>query len=160
MIKMTTKTTEKGGEGFKRLQQMLHKYKAAYVTVGVHEDAGVYPDEGVSVVEVALWNEFGTRDIPERSFFRSAIDENDAKINAWREEAITNIIEKGWTIEKALEMMGLRLQLLIQNKIKSNVPPPNSEATLAAKKAAGVPANTLINSGLMLRSIAFRIVLK
>lgn len=159
MIKSKITTTVKGDDKFKKLQQMLSKYKEAFVTIGIHDDAGNYPD-GQAVVEVALWNEFGTRNIPQRSFFRSAIDENESKINAWREEAIANILDKDWPIEKALEMVGLRIQFLIQNKIKSNIPPENSPATKAAKLADGVAPSTLIWSGLMLRSVGFKVTLK
>lgn len=128
----------------------------AYVTIGVHEDAGAYPD-GTSVVQVALWNEFGTDNMPERSFIRSTVDENRSKIEVWRLEMIENIMTKGWTVNKALEAMGFRIQVLIQNKIKSNVPPPNAESTLAGKRRDGVGSSTLIHSGLMLRSIGYRV---
>lgn len=170
MIYSKISTTEKGGEKFKRVLHELEKYKEAYVTIGLHEGAGDYPD-GTSVVEVGLWNEFGTRTIPERSWLRSAIDDNASKINAWREEAIENILEKGWSVEKALEMVGLRIQILIQNKIKSNIPPEygagrhgNSQASIDraqnAKRALGQPPVTLIASNLMLRSVTTKVVLK
>lgn len=167
IIKPKITTTVKKDES-KKLLAIIQQTKGAYVTVGVHEDAGKYP-EGPSVVEVALWNEFGTRTAPERSFFRSALDENEGKINEWREEAISNMLTKGWTVKQALEMMGFRLQTLIQNKIKSNVPPPNAPSTIIAKTRSGVlpksglaggregQTSTLIDSGLMLRSITYKV---
>ena len=154
-----------------KLKAALKKANGSYVTIGIHEDAGEYED-GTSVVSVALWNEFGTQNIPERSFFRSTLEENESKINAWREEAIKNITEKNWPASKALEMIGLRVQILIQNKIKSNVPPPNAPSTIKAKQASGVApksgfkkgfegrTGTLINSGLMLRSVTYRVFTK
>lgn len=154
-----------------KFKEMLKKLQSAYVTIGIHENAGQYED-GTSVVNVALWNEFGTERIPERSFFRSALTENEGKINQWREEAISNIMEKGWTVKKALDMVGFRVQLLIQNKIKSNVPPPNAPSTIESKQRSGVSpksgfkpgfesrTGTLIDSGLMLRSVTFRSFVK
>jgi hypothetical protein len=151
----------------KKIRDAMKKLNGSYVTIGFHQDAGQYED-GTSVVSVALWNEFGTQHSPERSFFRSAINDNQTKINEWREEAIRNITEKGWTVKKALEMIGFRIQVLIQNKIKSNVPPPNAPSTIQAKQRAGVSpksgfkkgfegrTGTLINTGLMLRSVTFR----
>lgn len=156
MIKSKITTKVKGEEKAKRLMDILKKHPKAYVSIGIHEGAGEYPD-GQSVMEVALWNEFGTETIPERSFIRSAIDQNEGKINSWRDEVITNIVEKGWTVEKALETMGFRIQLLIQNKIKSNVPPPLAESTAAAKSRRGRPTVTLIDSGLMLRSVTYKV---
>jgi hypothetical protein len=152
----TTTKNDKSEEFFKKLKQI----KTGYVTIGVHEDAGSYGD-GTEVVKVALWNEFGTPDadypIPERSFFRTAIDQNIDKINNWRDEMIDNIFEKGWSVEKALNAMGLRIQILVQNKIKSNVPPINAESTSASKKSRGVGQKTLMDSKLMLRSVTYKV---
>ncbi len=119
-----------------KIREMLKKYKEAYVSIGIHEDAGVYPGQNPpSVVEVALWNEFGTETSPSRSFIRSTMDEKESLINKWREEMIDNILFKEWTVEKALTAMGFRIQILVQNKIKSNVPPPLKESTAREKLA-------------------------
>jgi|WetSurMetagenome_2_1015567.scaffolds.fasta_scaffold112317_2 hypothetical protein len=136
--------------------------KESYVTIGLHEDAGQYTGgkSNPSVVEVGLWNEFGTETSPERSFLRSTIDENQSLINNWRDEAINNMILKGWTLNKALEMMGFRIQVLIQNKIKSNMPPPLAKSTSDAKISHGLAPVTLIETGLMLRSVTFKVELR
>lgn len=141
------------------IQKILDQCRGAYVTIGVHEDAGQY-DSGVSVVEVAMWNEFGTTNIPERSFLRSTFDENATKINQWRELAIQNILTKGWSVEKALEMIGFRVMTLVQNKIKSNVPPPLAKSTAEKKLQNGIAPRTLIDSGLLLRSITYKVYVK
>ena len=156
MIKIKSHTTDNGKDKVKKLMSVLEKSKGAYVTIGIHEGAGSYPD-GKSVVQVALWNEFGTEHIPSRPFFRSSIDGNEALINKWREEMIENIVSKGWPVKKCLEAIGLRVQILIQNKIKSNMPPPNAPRTIAQKQKDGVAAETLIHSGLMLRSVTFKV---
>lgn len=170
MIKVKVQTTLKSSNA-KKLREVLKRSKGAYVTVGIHSDAGAYED-GTPVFKVALWNEFGTKTAPERSFFRSTLHEKTEQINRWREEAIQNILEKGWTPERALEMLGFRVKVLIQNKIKSNVPPPNAPSTIAAKQHAGVSpksgfkagfegrTSTLINSGLMLRSVGYKVFAK
>ncbi len=92
-------------------------------------------------------------------------------INQWREDALVNIIEKGWPVKKALDMIGFNLQVLIQNKIKSNIPPeygsgkkPNDGETIQQrqeqKRRRGYPPRTLIETGLMLQSLTFRSVVK
>ncbi len=156
MIKVSTTTSVKGQELVRQFLDRIKRGSDAYVSVGVHEGAGSYPD-GQSVVEVALWNEYGTRTIPERSFLRSTVDENIPLLNSWREEMIGKVLHEGWTVHKALEAIGFRLQVLIQNKIKSNVPPPNAPSTVAHKKAEGVAPDTLIETGLLLRSITFEV---
>ena len=160
MIKMSARTTDSGKKAFEAFIKDLKKYKGAFVSVGVHEGAGNYTGGGkeeVSVVEVALWNEFGTKYMPERSFIRSTVDENQGLINAWRQEAIGKITEGKWTVEKALEAIGFRLKLLIETKIKSNVPPPNAPSTLAIKKRDGAGSATLMHTKLLSRSITYQV---
>lgn len=180
----------KGEEHAKRIRMLAEKHKGAHVTIGIHSDAGKYtggknpPD----VVQVALWNEFGTQTIPQRSFFRSALRDNEAKINRWREEMLNHMVTDNWSIEDVLNTMGQRIQILIQNKIKSNVPPPNALGTTRGKQRSGVlpqsatlkgrfgmankrlkgkfaamkmqaqgKTKTLIDSGLMLRSVTYKV---
>lgn len=157
-LRPKTKTKIKGGDRVARLRQALEASKGAYVSIGVHEGAGQY-DDGTAVVEVALWNEFGTSDIPERSFIRSTVAEQTTAINELRAEAFRRMAEDAWSPKKALSMIGTQVAIHIQNKIKSNVPPENAKSTRASKEARGVAQRTLIDSGLMLRSITYQVVL-
>lgn len=158
------KTTVKGQELVDKFFREIKKAENSYVTIGLHEDAGTYPPGkdgiSVSVVEVGLWNEFGTETSPERSFLRSAIDEGQSQIEAWRMELMSKVMMGTMSLEKSLEAMGFRIMTLVQNKIKSNVPPPNAPSTVAAKERHGVAPNTLIDTGLMLRSVTYKVVIK
>lgn len=159
MIALKTSIEDRKDPAFEKIIKELQRLVDSYVTIGVHDDAGEY-DDGQSVVMVALWNEFGTETSPERSFLRSAIDKNVSQINDWRDEAILNIIEGGWTAAKALEMVGFRIQVLIQNMIQSDVPPPNVQSTAEQKIRDGVPANTLQWTKTMLRSVTYKVVMQ
>lgn len=176
---MKSQTKVKGQDRVDRLRSKLRKFPHAYVQIGFFQGAGKYPGEDApEVVEVALWNEYGTSNMPARPFLGPAVDEHIDLINRWREEMITNIIEKDWEIQKALEAIGFRIKTLIENKIKSNVPPPNAPGTIAHKQsqgqlpkkvkgqggaegraalAAGGKTNTLIDTGLMLRSVTYKV---
>ncbi len=170
MIIPVTSTSDVGKAAFDKLVTTLKKASNSYVTIGVHQDAGKYTDgpNPPDVVEVALWNEFGTdggtwngNGIPERSFMRSAIDENQAKLDQWREQAIENILFKGWDVQKALEFIGFRIQDLIWKKMDSGVEPVNTDATIEAKIAAGEqPIITLQATRLLRRSITYRVVIR
>lgn len=166
MIKTHAVTSDKKTPGLdpKDLAKRIAQMKRSYVTIGIHSDAGQYGDTGVEVYEVALWNEFGTPNaahpIPERSFFRSALNENEGVLNELREQLIQDITEGKVTVKKALEKVGFRVKTLIENKIKSNVPPENAESTKNAKIAAGYGTNTLIASGLLLRSVTYKVEMK
>lgn len=205
-MKINVSIQDKKDPNADKIFKELKKLNGSYVTVGIHQDAGQYPD-GQDVVQVALCNEFGTDTIPERSFFRSAIDGNQSKINAWQEEALERVLSGQWTAEHALESIGFKIQILIQNKIQSNVPPPNAPSTVRKKMNSGtlpksirifdknigqfkkgskynsktgeygvfkrltgeVAANylsasghtkTLIDTGLMLRSVTYKVIMK
>ena len=70
--------------GGKKLDRFLRRAKAAQgsgvqaVEVGFYSTAK-YPD-GTPVTNVAAWNEFGTSSIPERPFFRQAIQGADQEL--------------------------------------------------------------------------------
>jgi hypothetical protein len=146
---MTTTDKDKSIELYKKLEQI----KKGFVTIGIDEDSGSYEKTGIPIVKVALWNEFGTDTQPERSFLRTAIDEGTAQINKWQQEILINILEKNWSVEKGLKALGLRIQVLIQNKIKSNVPPPNKPSTLKRKHGS----ITLNDTKTMLRAVGYRV---
>lgn len=177
MIRSKTKTSAKGAAFLERLEKIAKSTDGAYVTVGVHDDAGQYEGKqelqhvatrharkvfkmvnvAPTVAQVAAWNEFGTGKIPERSFLRSTLTEQTGNLARWRIEALRNIATNGWPVTKALEMIGLRLQVKIQNKIKSNVPPPNAPSTVERKKEKGIAPRTLIETTLLLRSIRYKV---
>lgn len=92
--------------------------------------------------------------VPERSFMRSTVD---AKKNGeWRiaaEELRKEMIEGRMTTDRALGLMGLRIKKDIQEKIRSQVPPPNAPSTIAAKGSD----HPLINTGQLLNGIDFEV---
>lgn len=159
MFKPKIEIKEKNKDSEKKLKDVFQKMGKSFVTIGVHENAGQYED-GTSVVQVALWNEFGTEHIPERSFFRSTLDKHEDQINSWRKEAIEKIIDGKETPEHALESIGFKIRELIKNTILSNVPPPNADSTAAHKRAEGVPVRTLVETNLLLRSVEYHVVMK
>lgn len=172
VMKVKVSISDYKSKDMERLEAFMKGAKSAYVTIGIHSDAGEYPG-GPDVVEVALWQEFGTETIPQRSFIRSVIDGEDfgSKINQWRDEAIEKILFQNWTLDKALDYVGFKVQVLIQNKIKSNTPPPYGTgkgpnppervaALQKAKRAKGFPVRTLIETGLLLRSVGYKVVVQ
>lgn len=159
MISAKVKTTYKGQDQYDAFMKRMKKLKGSYVSIGVHEGAGAY-DSGIPVFQVAIWNEFGNKQIPEHAFFRTALDGHESEINSWREELLKQVMDGKITEQKALASLGFRIQVLIQNQIKSNMPPENAPSTVAAKVRDGVAPETLIWSGLMLRSITFQVVMK
>lgn len=159
MIKPKVTITSKGEDELKKFIERMKSIKSAYVTIGVHEDAGQYQD-GTSVVSVALWNEFGTETIPSRPFMRSVAYGMEADINRLREKVLGEVVDGRKTAEKALEEIGFFVREQIKNKIVNGGFAPNAPSTVAAKKRDGVAPNPLIDTTLLLRSIEYRVVMK
>ena len=170
--------------GWARLRAELEKARGRpHVKVGVlAADADkAYEGGGTTVLDVAIWNEFGTERIPERSFLRSTADEQRAAMGS-RMQAYMRAFENGsLSISGALERIGLEMQAAIKHTIVTMTDPPNAPSTIRAKarragrreiararreggKAAADAAlakynNPLIDTGQLLNSIHSEVVL-
>lgn len=149
-------TEVKNGEAFAKFVEEMKKINGAYVAIGLYEESGEYKD-GMSVVEVGLATEFGKDNVPEFGWMRQTIDENMGKINDTRDDCLGKIHEGTMTVAQSLNKLGFLIQVLLQNKIKSNMPPENSDSTQKRKIREGVAPRTLIETGLMLRSVTYRV---
>uniref|UniRef100_A0A6M3KX07 Tail protein n=1 Tax=viral metagenome TaxID=1070528 RepID=A0A6M3KX07_9ZZZZ len=148
---------KKGGivrkdQGWMSLKASLAQLGDYDVSVGVLGEAEPYESGSpVTVAEVATFNEFGTRTIPERSFIRSTIA--DKKL-AWTRMART--ILRGKTkiaTQNMYQALGMRAQADVQNTIVRLVDPPNAPSTIKAKKSD----NPLIDTGRLKNSITYEI---
>jgi hypothetical protein len=159
MVKTKVQITDTGKREREEYIKRMKSIDGKYVSIGVHEDAGQYTEgkNPPSVVQVAFWNEFGTVNIPERSFIRSTVDEGASEIDELREQVVASIEEHTMTEYQALSKVGFTISEMIRNKIKSNIPPANSPATLAEKKQQGVGSETLQWTKLLLRSIGYKV---
>ena len=107
-----------------------------------------------TVGAVAVYNEFGTERIPERSFVRWTADNKRPKWYRLSEQLRKPVIMGQAPVPKALGLMGVTMQGDIQERISSNVPPPNSPETIARKGSS----ITLIDTGQMRASVHYEVV--
>jgi hypothetical protein len=172
LLKTKVTVEDKGAKEFEKFKKRFNELAGSYVAIGVHEGAGSYGDGGPTVVQVALWNEFGTESIPERSFIRSALDDNLEKINKWREKLLGEFVAGKRSHENALDALGFRIAELIKNQITLGVDPAygtgrpeakNSPARIAWRQAQKHEdfghSKTLIATTLLIRSITHKVVL-
>lgn len=106
----------------------------------------------VTLADVASFNEFGTRRIPARSFMRSTFDENLDAYSRWIERLLPTL---GITrsAQGVAEMIGIKMQADVTQKIVDLKDPPNAPATIARKKST----NPLIHFGHLRQSIAYEV---
>ena len=118
------------------------------LSIGIHAAEGdkTDGDSTRSVLEVAIWNEFGTSRIPSRSFLRGWFDENEAQIyGKWG-----SICAKGLDKDVAMEQFASGAVGQIQVRVSNRIPPANAPSTLRQKAPKDVP---LIRTGQLRSSI-------
>lgn len=139
--------------GYRKMREnMKRASKGGGVSVGIHANEGAQSEAGsaVTVLDVAIWNEFGLG-VDERSFLRAWVDEN-ASVNAEKlRKAMISVVRGQKTLEQELELIGLSFQGGIQKKIASGVMPQNRQSTID-KKGSSTP---LIDTGQLRQSITF-----
>ena len=141
--------TQRGG---KKLQELLKKAgKAGVKKVEVGFFSTARYQDGTRVAEVAAYNEFGTRSIPERPFFRRAIAE--------MEDGLGKVIQAGIDTEKMTvdsnlaDKVGAYAAGEVQNSITELRDPPNAPETARRKGSS----NPLVDSGFMRGSVSWRV---
>lgn len=122
----------------KDLKKELKSYRGVRVGYIGKES---YPN-GLTVAKNALIQEYGTERIPPRPFMRKAFKEKDQWANLF-----TKIWNRG--IKSAFLNVGNAMTTSIVKSITSNIPPPNSAATIRRKGSS----KTLIDTGLLMNSI-------
>ena len=157
------KTRIKGG---KKLDAFLKKAKGAKgvkeVEVGFYDTARYPPmrtgknggqrQEPHPVTLVAFWNEFGTKTIPERPFFRNAIQSMQHPILELLKSEVdsrTMIVDR-----RIADRVGLIGQSEVRQSITKLRTPPNAEWTKRRKGSS----NPLIDTGFLRASATYTIV--
>jgi hypothetical protein len=138
--------------GWFRIKREVMKMKHASARIGVLQSAPAYKD-GTSQAEVAFHNEFGTKDIPERSFIRATADEQRSRYTRVLKGEADKIMTGKSTVKLSLEKVGLLAQGHVRKKIKNLKTPPNAPATIKAKRSS----NPLIDTSTMLKSIDYEV---
>lgn len=114
-------------------------------------DADKAYDDAVTVLQVAMWNEFGTEHIPERSFLRAWFDENESKCREAVKRMASSVLAGKYKPEQALQLVAQRFVGEIQKRMAQGVPPPNAASTIA-RKGSDKP---LIDTGQLRSSISY-----
>ena len=158
---MTTKDIDRGyDQAYKNMMDMAKK---PYVKIGILTAKKHKPKNGSSkkspltIAEVATYNEFGTRTIPERSFLRSTADENKNKWPKKFEPLQNKMITGQIKVKKALELAGLAIEADIRRVIQQTHPkwPPLALSTIKNKKSS----RPLIDTDQLINSIASKVIM-
>lgn len=123
------------------------------VKVGIQSGAG--SEEGVDLLDILIFNEFGTRRAPARPVMRSYFDSNRKAIQAEGRRAGEFMLKTG-AIEPGLNRLGAWMQQGLQAhwRASKSWAVPNSAATIRMK-GSDVP---LIDHGVLINAVRWATV--
>lgn len=127
-----TKSSSKGLDAYVRQVNALDGHG---VKVGIQSDAG--DEEGTSILDIAIYNEFGTETIPARPFIRDFAQKNE-KVLGMAMERVAARVEKGGSVDAALATLGEFAQQHQQAHVRASKSwaEPNAKSTVQAKSRA------------------------
>lgn len=156
VFRLKSQVTDKD-MGYKRiLQEIKVMQSKPFVKVGIlkeHGKKGHKKGKGVTVLQVAVSNEYGTGKIPARSFVRSTYDENKRKWTEVTKRIKDQILLGKITALKGLKKIGVIIEEDIRKKIRTGDFAPNTAATIARKKSS----KPLIDTGQLLQTIKSKV---
>ncbi len=117
--------------GWGDMKARLKKLKGAHTKVGVQ--AGGNRKGGVSNVVIGVAHEFGTENIPSRSFLRTTYEENLPQATKLLAAEYDLILRGERDAATSLSLVGAWFQAKVQGKIRSGIRPPLSPATVASR---------------------------
>lgn len=139
-------------KGWSRIQRQLRQNKNVQVKVGIQSNSGYHREGDVPLTTIAAVNEFGSSDgvIPERSFIRSTIDENQKKYLKWLKKAASDLMGPIAAVHKAFDVIGLKVASDMKRTMTQLKSPPNAPSTMKAKRGVN---NPLVDTGQLRNSI-------
>ena len=149
MAKVTIK--QRGGDKLNRLFREAMKGGVKNVKVGFFSTPRYDDKKHTPVAAVAAWNEFGTNSIPERPFFRSALEEAKPKVI---QTLKAEIDPKKMTVGPQIaDRIGAEVAGEVQERITRWSTPPNAPSTIAQKGSSKI----LVDSGLLRASVTWEV---
>lgn len=119
-------------KGYKRIFKDIKNLDNRSVKIGI---MGGEDNEGTSVVDYAVYNEFGTSRIPPRPFMQRTADESRDEIFKFSEHLVGKMIDGGLKPDAVLKNLGEAYQKRIQMMIRTakEWAVPNAQSTIDRK---------------------------
>jgi len=153
-----TLTDRVGGYG--RIREALEHLDGLYVKVGFPQESkpgqpdspkGKPATEMSEVATIAAFHEFGTARIPERPFFRQALDGNREDLKKFIDNQYSNVMSGKQSTTDGLERIGQFLSSKIKGSIRNGNFEPLAESTVGSKGSS----KPLIDTGQMINSVTY-----
>jgi len=171
------KDTDKGLKDFKKRLARLAAGRS--ITLGVHASEGAAAKKApksdakkkapskdgqpkkekkgraaLTVLQIATWQEFGTKTIPARSFVRGFFDEKSGVAKTMMENACKAILTgKSKNLDQDFEKIGTKLAAMCKQRIVAGIEPELAQSTIDAKGSS----TPLIDTGQLRSSITYKV---
>lgn len=144
---LTTRQTNKGW--LKKLRQRYRNNNVVAVGFPISKTGGLaYPD-GTPLINVAVWNNFGTRTAPRRDFMTLGGQLSVKATKKLREKLVTQVNAGTIDPKGALAILGPVVEAQYQKAIVDLSDPPNAPFTVSQKGSS----NPLVDTGQMAQSV-------
>jgi hypothetical protein len=161
-MKITIRDLDKG---LKKFLSSIPKNNKSYVVVGITgKDANKQKEfrtkDGIklgpmNLVSVATVHEFGSGNIPERSFLRATVDLNKKRYFEIQFRALKDFVDGRLSIVDGLSVLGFSAVRDCQNRIVSGIKPRLKPATIESRiKKSSTP---LLDTGQLRQGITFEV---
>lgn len=164
-----TRTATPGIPSREQIATWAKELQDSYVKVGIpynadqpkkyyadKERTDLREDPDLTLVEVATFNEFGTRDgrVPPRPFMAIAAEEGRQVIKVLVARTWLSVLRGKRQPAEILELVGLKHASQVQGVIQAGVEPGNADYTKIRKGSS----RTLIDQGQLVQSITYQTV--
>lgn len=129
-------------------------YAKEFVKVGVQGTEATIKNDGVTNIQKAVQNEFGTSRIPSRPFIRETIDREKVLIDKLIATEYKKTTDGKSTVIQGLNSIGNYVQSLIVEGFTKYNWVPNAESTIREKKSS----QPLIDNSDLRKSITYKVV--
>jgi hypothetical protein len=140
-------------KGWKRITNKILSLNGKTVSAGIHTDAG-NEKNGVSIAQVATYNEFGTKRIPARPFIRLSFENHNKEWNDVADEQLTAMVNSGKTASGALSAVGEAMKKDIVSIIGDTSQLRHNAPSTIAKKGFDKP---LYETGKLKAAIDYKV---
>lgn len=147
------RATVSSGQGVtRRLREIQERLSSNLeVAIGLPASSGSHPDSQMTYAKLGAIHEFGTRNIPERSFLRVPLRAAQDELAGHFRRLMPKVARGEMTIMQALDQIGARAASIPQEAIQAGIAPPNAPSTVRQKGSS----NPLIDTGAMRQAITW-----
>lgn len=149
---MAIKDVTINDKGFRDAIKSLENLAKGSVKIGIQSDAGTYPD-GTNVLDVAIWNEFGTSKIPSRPFVRQCFSDNQMAAAQYLGRVASNVLKNGGSLGNELSKMGQWYQGKMKSTLLNYPWEKNADSTIKAKGSS----KPLVDSSQLVNAIRYEV---